>query len=160
MQVPRGEQPDVLEPPRPRPAALFWAFLRLGATAFGGPAMVHYIGELATRRRRWLSPEEFREGAALCQSIPGATSMQTAAYVGLRAGGVRGAGAAYAGFVLPAALLMLAASIAYRRVANLATVQATFLGFHAVVVALVANAALRYGRTSIRSAPDAILALA
>jgi len=163
-EPPRDEAPGEVETPvpveRPRAPTLFLVFLRLGAMAFGGPAMVPYIEDLVIRRRRWLSEDHFREGVALCQSIPGATSMQTAAYVGLRAGGVRGAAAAYAGFVLPAAILMLAASVAYRRVASLATVQATFLGFHAVVVALVANAALRYGRTSIRSVLDAILALA
>ncbi len=122
--------------------------------------MVHYIGELATQRKRWLSREEFREGAALCQSIPGATAMQTAAYVGLRAGGVGGAAAAYVGFALPAAFLMLAASMAYGRAVSLAAVQATFLGFHAVIVALAANAALRLGRAHFRSALDALIALA
>ena len=160
MHVPRSEQPDFRELPRPRPAALFWAFLRLGATAFGGPAMVHYIGELATQRKRWLSREELREGVALCQSIPGATAMQTAAYVGLRAGGVGGAAAAYAGFALPAALLMLAASMAYGRASSLAAVQATLLGFRAVIVALAANAAVRFGRAHFRSALDALIALA
>jgi chromate transporter len=149
----------VSEPPA-RPAALFLGFLRLGATAFGGPAMVHYIGELAVVRKRWLSREEFREGAALCQSIPGATAMQTAAYVGLRAGGARGAAAAYAGFALPAALLMLAASVAYGRASGLAAVQATFRGFHAVIVALAANSALRFGRANVRSGLDAVLVLA
>jgi chromate transporter len=77
----------------PRAAVLFLSFLRLGATAFGGPAMVAYIRELAIRRE-WVSGEEFAEGVALCQSIPGATAMQSAAFVGLRAAGVRGAIAA------------------------------------------------------------------
>lgn len=159
MDVRVKEEPEDRELQRPSPVTLFWAFLRLGATAFGGPTMVHYIGELATRRKRWLSLDEFREGTALCQSIPGATAMQTAAYVGLRAGGIGGAAAAYAGFALPAALLMLAASMAYGRAANLAPVQAAFLGFHAVVVALVANATLRFGRTHLRSALDGLIAL-
>jgi chromate transporter len=97
----------------PRAAELFLSFLRLGATAFGGPAMVAYIRELAIRRG-WVSGEEFAEGVALCQSIPGATAMQSAAFVGLRAAGVRGAIAAYAGFGLPAVILMIAVSAAYR----------------------------------------------
>jgi chromate transporter len=107
-QVPLAQEvtPPVTHP-SPRPRALFLAFLRLGATAFGGPAMVAYIGQLAARRG-WLSREEYSEGVALCQSIPGATAMQSAAFVGLRTSGVRGAFAAYAGFGLPAAILMLA----------------------------------------------------
>lgn len=146
--------------PPPRARALFAGFLRLGATSFGGPAMVPYIGELAVRRKRWLSEDTFREGVALCQAVPGATAMQTAAYVGLRASGVRGAAAAYAGFALPAALLMLAASIAYQRMGSVGAVQAMFRGYHAVVVAIVANAALRFGRMNVRSPADALVALA
>jgi chromate transporter len=151
-------QPGERKPPPP--AAVFGAFLRLGTTAFGGPAMVPYIGDLATRRKQWISPEEFREGVALCQSIPGATAMQTAAYVGLRAGGVLVAAAAYAGFALPAAVLMLAASLAYGRASGLAVVQATLHGLHAVVVAIVANAAWSFGRANVRSALDGLLAVA
>lgn len=141
-----------------RPATLFLAFLRLGATAFGGPAMVAYVGDLAVRRE-WTSREEFAEGVALCQSIPGATAMQSAAFVGLRAAGVRGAAAAYAGFGLPAVALMIAASAAYSRVGGLALVQAVFGGLRAMIVALVANAAFVFARKNVRSVPDALLAL-
>jgi chromate transporter len=143
---------------RPRPGALFFSFLRLGATAFGGPAMVAYIGELGTRRE-WVSREELAEGVALCQAIPGATAMQSAAFVGLRAAGVRGALAAYAGFGLPAVLLMIAASAAYGRVEGLALVQAGFRGFRAMIVALVASAAVGFARTHVRSLRDVLIAL-
>jgi chromate transporter len=146
--------------PSPGAAALFFSFLRAGATAFGGPAMVPYIGELATRRKRWLSKEEFAEGVALCQSIPGATAMQTAAFVGLRAAGVRGAAAAYVGFGLPAVILMVVASAAYGHAVSLAPVQATFRGFRAMIVALVANAALRFARANFRSISDVLVAAA
>lgn len=144
---------------RASPGALFASFLRLGATAFGGPAIVPYIGALAARRG-WTSGEEFKEGVALCQSIPGATAMQTAAYVGLRAGGVRGAAAAYLGFGLPAVALMTAASAAYARVGSMAGVQAAFGGLRAIIVALVASAAFAFARAHVRSAPDAVIAVA
>ena len=81
---------------------LFFAFLRLGLTAFGGPAMVAYIRVLAVKKNGWLTEEFFRHGIAVCQSIPGATAMQVAAYVGLRAGGAFGAVATYVGFGFPA----------------------------------------------------------
>lgn len=70
-------------PPRetnPSLASLFLSFLKLGATAFGGPAMVPYIGKMAVEQRRWLDEKTFRDGVALCQTIPGATAMQTTAY--------------------------------------------------------------------------------
>ena len=100
------------------PLRLFAAFLRLGITAFGGPAMVAYIRELSVSKNRWLSQQSFADGAALCQSIPGATAMQTTAYVGLRAGGPFGALAALTGFGLPAFGLMMALSAAYQASRN------------------------------------------
>jgi len=137
---------------------LFLAFLRLGVTAFGGPAMVAYIRDLAVKRNRWLSQETFEDGAALCQSIPGATAMQTAAYVGLRAGGSLGALAAFVGFGLPAFALMVGLSAAYQAGRDLQPVLGAFHGLRVIVIAIVVNATLNFGRSSIRNRRDAILA--
>lgn len=81
--------PDISEHSKPTVTGIFADFLRLGLTAFGGPAMVGHIRDLAVGKRGWVTEESFREGVALCQSLPGATAMQTAAYAGLRAGGGR-----------------------------------------------------------------------
>lgn len=86
---------------------LFLAFLRLGATAFGGPAMVAYIRRLAVERKHWLEDETFQSGVALCQTIPGATAMQLSAFVGLKARGVAGAAASFMGFGLSATKVRL-----------------------------------------------------
>lgn len=137
---------------------LFLSFLRLGLTAFGGPAMVAYIRELAVSRKQWLSAETFDDGVALCQSIPGATAMQTAAYVGLRAGGPRGALAAFVGFGLSAFLLMVMLSAVYAATCDLGPVVSAFRGLHVIVIALIANATLTFGRSSIRNWRDAVLA--
>jgi len=67
------------------PVRLFLSFLKLGITAFGGPAMIVHIRELSVARNRWLSMESFKDGVVLCQSMPGATAMQMAGYVGLLA---------------------------------------------------------------------------
>ena len=71
------------------PIRLFLPFLKLGFTAFGGPAMIAHIKELSVLRNRWLTEESFKGGIALCQSMPGATAMQMAGYVGLRSGGCK-----------------------------------------------------------------------
>jgi chromate transporter len=138
--------------------AVFFAFLRLGATAFGGPAMVAYIKDLAVQKRRWIDEASFQRGVALCQTIPGATAMQTAAYAGLQARGFSGALAAYAGFGLPAFILMLALTALYRHTEALPVTLVLFQGLRAVVVALIANAACNFAKTSIRSWPAAGLA--
>jgi chromate transporter len=137
---------------------LFLAFLRLGGTAFGGPAMVAYIRDLAVKEKRWLSQETFEDGAALCQSIPGSTAMQTAVYVGLRAGGPLGALAAFVGFGLPAFTLMVGLSAAYQAGRDLQPVLAAFHGLRVIVIAIVVNAILNFGRSSVRNGRDAILA--
>jgi chromate transporter len=161
-QVDISELPTITgqdQPERRVPTVrLFLAFLRLGLTAFGGPAMVAYIRDLAVKRDRWLSQETFEDGAALCQSIPGATAMQTAAYVGLRAGGSLGALAAFVGFGLPAFALMVGLSAAYQAGRDLQPVLAAFHGLRVIVIAIVANAILNFGRSSIRNGRDAILA--
>jgi chromate transporter len=138
--------------------SLFLAFLRLGVTAFGGPAMVAYIRDMAVEKKHWLSPEGFADGAALCQSIPGATAMQTAAYVGLRVRGMAGALAAFVGFGLPAFVLMVMLSGVYTASHTLQPVAAAFRGLQVVVVALVANAVVSFGRNSIKNWRDALMA--
>ncbi|MBZ5637847.1 MAG: chromate efflux transporter [Acidobacteriia bacterium] len=129
---------------------LFLGFLRVGATAFGGPAMVVVIRRLAVERRRWLAGDAFDDGVALCQVIPGATAMQTAAYVGLRARGVAGAAAAFVAFGLPSFVVMLTLSAMYSRAHGLPVVVSAFSGLRAVIVGLMANAAVSFGGSSLR----------
>ena len=104
---------------QPNLRSLFFSFLRLGATAFGGPAMVAYIREMAVDQHRWLTNEKAKVGAALCQMVPGATAMQMAAFVGFKARGVRGAAVTFIGFGLPAFLLMTLLALLYVRYATL-----------------------------------------
>ncbi len=135
--------------PPPTLSRLFTVFLRLGTTAFGGPAMISYIRELTVERELWLGQKTFRDGVALCQTIPGATAMQVAAYVGLKVRGVRGAITSFLGFSLPAFLLMLALSALYSRTHSLPAVVAAFSGLQAIIVAIVGNAAISFGRASL-----------
>ena len=144
---------------RPSLGNLFLSFLKLGATAFGGPAMVPYIGKMAVERKRWINDQTFRDGVALCQTIPGATAMQTAAYVGFKARGVSGAAASFIGFGLPAFLLMVGLSTFYTRTHALAPVVAVFNGLQAIVVAIVANATVMFGKTSLKDLRDVGIAL-
>ena len=138
---------------------LFFSFLRLGAVSFGGPGMVAYIKRLAVARMNWLSEEDFQQGVALCQALPGATAMQCAAYVGLRSRRLLGAAAAYLGFGLPAFVLMLALSVAYQQALSVQAVTSALTGLRALVVALVANAAWTFGRSSIKSIRDALISV-
>lgn len=143
------ESPPRQPVPAPSCGVLFAVFLRLGATAFGGPAMVAYIRQTAVERKGWLEARAFDDGVALCQAVPGATAMQTAAYVGWRVRGVAGAAVCYVGFGLPAFGLMLLLAAAYGTAHSLPVVVSAFSGLQALVVAIVANAAVAFGRTTL-----------
>jgi len=97
-----------------------------------------------------MSVRSFDDGAALCQTVPGATALQMAAYVGLSVRGVAGAAVSFAGFALPAFGLMLALSMVYAHTQNLPGVVSIFNGLQAVVVTLVANAALTFGGSALK----------
>jgi len=142
---------NVLSPRPPSLAALFFSFLRLGATAFGGPAMVAYIRRLAVERKRWLTDAVFADGVALCQLIPGATAMQTAAYVGFRTRGIRGALASFVGFGFAAFVFMLALAALYTRIYDLPRVVAVFHGLRVIVITIMAGATLTMARVSFKS---------
>jgi len=137
-------------PPAPPLVALFGAFLKLGATAFGGPAMVAHIRRLAVERRRWLSEASFQAGVALCQMVPGATAMQVAAYVGLRARGVAGAGSTFVAFGLPAFALMTAFAALYGRLHEWPWAVSAFAGLRAVIIAIMAQATYNMARVSLK----------
>lgn len=139
---------------------LFLFFLRLGLTAFGGPAMVAYIKEMSVTRHKWLDEDTFKDGVALCQSIPGATAMQMAAYVGLRARGITGALVSYIGFGLPAFILMLLLSALYIGSHKLSSVISLFNGLQVIVVAIVANATFAFGKTALKDYRTALIAAA
>ena len=122
--------------------------------------MVAYIKEMAVNSHKWLDEDKFKDGVALCQTMPGATAMQTAAYVGLRARGVVGALSSFIGFGLPAFMLMLILSSLYARYHALPKVVSLFNGLQVVVVAIVANATYSIGRSTFKNYRDIFIAIA
>ncbi len=83
-------------------------YLRLGLTSFGGPvAHLGYYHEEFVVRRRWLTDRAFADIISLCQFLPGPASSQVAMVIGLHRGRAGGALAAWLGFTLPSALLMI-----------------------------------------------------
>jgi len=139
---------------------LFFSFLRMGATAFGGPSIVAYIRKMAVEQKGWMEPGEFNAGVAFCQLIPGATAMQMAAYVGLSMRGMAGAAVSFVGFGLPAFFLMLSFAILYTRTGDVPVVASVFSGLQAVVVAIMANAVWSFGKVTIKKWQHAGIALA
>ncbi|KEA64978.1 Chromate transport protein ChrA [Marinobacterium lacunae] len=91
---------------------VFLIFLRLGLTSFGGPvAHLGYFREAFVQRRRWLSDRQYADLVALCQLLPGPASSQVGMAIGLARAGYPGLIAAWLGFTLPSALLLILAAI-------------------------------------------------
>src|SRR6202041_1655290 len=90
------------------PVEVFLAFLKLGVTSFGGPiAHIGYFRAEFVVRRRWIDEPAFADLVALCQFLPGPASSQVGFSIGLMRGGYLGGLAAWAGFTLPSALLLV-----------------------------------------------------
>jgi len=88
---------------------VFGVFLRLGLTSFGGPvAHIGYFHKTFVQELRWLSEREFSNLVAICQFLPGPASSQVGMGIGLLRAGVAGALAAWTGFLLPSAALLVA----------------------------------------------------
>jgi chromate transporter len=99
---------------RPAGSALevLLTFLRLGCMSFGGPvAHLGYFREAFVERRRWLGESAYADLVALCQFLPGPTSSQVGMAIGLSRAGLPGLLAAWVGFTLPSAALMLALAL-------------------------------------------------
>jgi chromate transporter len=135
-------------------------FLRLGATAFGGPAMMAHFKADLVDRRGWLTERDFAAGMALTQIIPGATMVQMATYCGHRMRGTLGAAVAATAFVLPAFALMVVLAALYSSRWAAPVIRPLSRGLSAVVVALVLSACLDLGRTTLRGWQGPALAAA
>jgi chromate transporter len=142
-------------------AELARLFLRLGLTAFGGPAAhIALMEDEVVRRRNWLSREEFLDLLGAANLIPGPNSTELAIHIGRRRAGWAGLLVAGVCFILPAALATTALAWGYLRFGTLPRVGSVLAGVKAVMIAVVAQALWSLGRTAIRSRWLAALAAA
>ncbi|MFI4975285.1 MAG: chromate efflux transporter [Caulobacterales bacterium] len=134
------------------PFEVFVAFLRLGVTCFGGPiAHIGYFRDAFVEKRGWLGEAQFAQIVALCQLLPGPASSQVGFAIGLRRAGALGGLAAWLGFTMPSALLMLAFAYAAPAVAAQPLGVGVLHGLKLAAVAVVAQAAWSMARSL---APD------
>jgi chromate transporter len=139
---------------------LFMVFLRLGLTSFGGPvAHLGYFRTEFVERRRWMDDRSYADLVALCQFLPGPASSQVGMAIGLARGGWLGSLAAWAGFTLPSALLLIAFALGVA--AQPGWLDSGLLqGLKVAAVAVVAQAVWGMSRTLCPDRPRAGLALA
>jgi chromate transporter len=134
-------------------------FLRLGCTSFGGPiAHLGYFRQAFVTRRQWLDEVAYAELVALCQLLPGPTSSQVGMALGLGRAGGWGLLAAWLGFTLPSALLLILFALGLAYAPELANSGAVH-GLKVFAVAVVAQAVWSLGRSLCPDTPRRVLAL-
>ena len=127
-------------------------FLRLGTFGFGGPiALAGYMQRDLVEQRRWISREEYLQGLALSQLMPGPLAAQLAIYLGYIRAGVLGATAVGFAFIGPSFLMVLALAEAYRRFGGLGWMQGAFYGIGAAVIAIIARSGYKLARMTLRN---------
>jgi chromate transporter len=135
--------------------------LKLGCTAFGGPAAhIAMLRQEVVERRNWLDDRHFLDLIGITNVIPGPNSTEMVIHVGYERAGWRGLIVAGAAFILPAASITLFFAVLYDRYGAEPAAEHLLYGVEPVIIAIVAQAIWTLGRTAVRSLPAAILAAA
>jgi chromate transporter len=136
-------------------------FLRLGATAFGGPAAhIVLIDRECVERRRWITREQFLDVLGVANLIPGPTSTELAMHIGRLRAGWPGLIVAGLAFILPAALMIGILAAIYVRAGDIPIARAVSAAVQPVVIVMVLQAIMPLGRAAVRSLALALLAAA
>jgi chromate transporter len=137
---------------RARLAEVAGLFLRLGLTAFGGPAAhIAMMEDEVVSRRRWIAREDFLDRLGAANLIPGPTSTEMVVYIGYLRAGWLGLVVAGACFIVPAAVMVACFAWAYVRFGSLPQVGRFLYGLKPVVIAIVAQALWKLGRTAVKT---------
>jgi chromate transporter len=134
-------------------------FLKIGAVSYGGPAIVGIMQNELQEKRQWLGKQEFVDGLALVNMLPGPLATQLGIYIGHAKQGVAGGIVAGLGFILPAFLIMLTLSWAYDTFGTFAVMRNSLYGIGPVVVGIFAVSVYRLAKGAIRNWRQVILFL-
>jgi chromate transporter len=134
--------------------------LQLGATSYGGPAIMGFMQAELQERRKWVSKERFLEGLAVANMVPGATATQLGIFLAYARGGWWGGLLGGIAFVLPAFVVMLGLTVAYATLGVTPLARSALYGLGPVVIGLFAIALYRLGKTAVSTVPEAIMGVA
>ena len=126
-------------------------FLKLGVTAFGGPAAhIAMMEDEVVTRRGWMTRERFLDLIGATNLIPGPNSTEMALHIGFVRAGIVGLVVAGISFILPAALLTLGCAWVYDRFQTVPQAEALLYGIKPAVIAVILSAVWRLGKTAAK----------
>lgn len=134
-------------------------FVKIGALSYGGPAIMGIMQAEIQEKRQWLSKEQFVEGLALVNMLPGPGATQLGIFLGYARAGWRGGIAAGVSFMMPAFLIMLALTLLYTYFGTLPVLRNAFYGIGPVVVGVFAVAVYRLATGAIKDFSQLLLGI-
>ncbi len=130
----------------------FWAWVRVAAFSFGGPAgQIAAMHRILVEEKRWIGETRFLHALNYCMLLPGPEAHELAIYIGWLLHRIRGGIVAGTLFVLPGLFVLTGLSLIYAKFGHIGVVQAVFFGLKAAVLAVVLEAVVRIGRRALRS---------
>jgi chromate transporter len=135
-------------------------FLKIGAMSYGGPAIMGIMQAEIQEKRGWISKEEFVQGLALVNMLPGPGATHLGIFIGHEKAGLAGGIIAGVCFILPAFLIMLGLAAAYIAFGTLPSMRNAFYGIGPVVVGIFAVSVYRLGKATIREWSQIAIAVA
>ena len=139
---------------------LFWNFLKIGSTAFGGfMAVVSVIENIIVGKRKLLTHEDMLDGISLASVLPGPVAANVVAYVGYRLGGFFGSLMTTIAVLLPSFFLVVVLTIVYLQAGDIPAVKNILAGFIPAVVAIIMSAATRMSQKAIKGWREIIIAV-
>src|SRR5262245_53441916 len=135
-------------------------FLKLGATAYGGPAIMGIMQAEFQEKRQWVPKARFVEGLSLANMVPGATATQLGIFLGHVRGGWWGGVLAGLCFMLPAFCVMLGLAMTYAYLGATRIMRGVLYGLGPVVLGISVVAVYRLSSSEVTTVPQIIIALA
>ncbi len=134
--------------------------LKLGATAYGGPAIMGIMQAELQEKRQWVSKERFVEGLSLVNMLPGASAAQLSMFLGYARGGWWGGLLGGLCFVLPGFFILLALTMGYAALGVTPIMRGALYGLGPVVLGIYLVAVYRLGRAAVSTFSQALVAVA
>lgn len=139
---------------------IFYTFLKLGATAFGGyMSLIAIVQKQLVEVDKKLKEEDLLDGISLTSVLPGPVAVNTIAYVGYQLRGISGAVVAFAGIIIPSFLLVVFLSWLYFSYGNIPAVKNIFSGITPAITALILTVAIGMTRKTIKLPAQWIICL-
>jgi len=152
---------EYLDMKPPSLLSLFWTFLKIGSTAFGGfMALISVVQNYLVNREKLLTDEDMLDGISLATVLPGPVAVNVVAYAGYKIRGISGAVVCVTAVILPSFFLILFLSYVYFTWGDIPAVNSIFQGFLPAVAAIIAATAINMGKKALSGFTEVAIAVA